>query len=85
LLLETDASEIAFAGILSQHFGDGWHPITFFSRKFNRPEMSYPIYDKELMVIVMSFRHWRHYLEGATETEVISDHENLKRFMTQTS
>jgi len=46
--------------------------------------MSYPIYDKELMAIVMSFRHWRHYLDGVTETEVFSDHENLKRFMTQT-
>src|SRR5436190_4208558 len=45
--------------------------------------MNYPIYDKELMAIVMGFRQWRHYLEGAPEVEVWSDHENLKQFMTQ--
>jgi hypothetical protein len=32
-----------------------------------------------------NFRHWRHYLEGAEGTEVYSDHENLQRFMAQTS
>jgi len=34
--LETDASNAALAGILSQLFEDGWHPIAFFSQKFNR-------------------------------------------------
>jgi hypothetical protein len=83
--LETDASEHALAGILSQSFEDGWHPIAYFSRKFSGAELLYPVYDKELMAIVMSFRHWRHYLEGAQDVEVFSDHENLKRFMSQTS
>jgi len=44
--------------------------------------MSYPIHDQEHMAIVMSFQHWRRYLEGAT---VFSNQENLERFMTQTS
>jgi len=47
--------------------------------------MSYPIHDQEHMAIVMSFQHWRRYLEGATETEVFSNQENLERFMSQTS
>ncbi|TAQ83095.1 hypothetical protein B7494_g8581 [Chlorociboria aeruginascens] len=82
--LETDASDFALAGILSQKFEDGcWHPIAYYSRKFNGAEMNYPVYDKEMMAIVCSFRHWRHYLQGAEPIEVWSDHENLTRFMKQ--
>ena len=83
LRLETDASSIACAGILSLRWEDGWHPIAYFSKKFSGAEVHYPIYDKELLAIVLSFKHWRHYLEGAPHVEVWSDHENLKRFMTQ--
>lgn len=83
LRMETDASGTAYAGILSQKWEDGWHPIAYLSRKFSGPELNYPIYDKELMAIVMSFRQWRHYLEGAPEIEVWSDHQNLRRFMSQ--
>jgi transposase InsO family protein len=84
LRMETDASGTAYAGILSQQWKDGWHPIAYFSRKFSGPELNYPVYDKELMAIVMSFRQWRHYLEGVPEIEVWSDHANLRRFMSQT-
>src|SRR5947207_4023086 len=84
LRMETDASGTACAGILSQKWKDGWHPIAYFSRKFSGPELNYPIYDKELLAIVLGFHQWRHYLEGAPEIEVWSDHQNLKQFMTQT-
>jgi len=82
--LETDASRAALAGVLSQRHKDGWHPIAFFSRKFSDSEWNYPIYDKEMLAIVKSFEHWRHYLDGAIGTEVYSDHQNLKDFMSQT-
>jgi transposase InsO family protein len=85
LRMETDASGLACAGILSQLREDGrWHPIAYFSRRFSGAELNYPIYDKELLAIVLSFRQWRHYLEGAPEIEVWSDHQNLKQFMSQT-
>ena len=82
--LEADASRAALAGVLSQRHEDGWHPIAFFSRKFSNSEWNYPIYDKEMLAIVKSFEHWRHYLDGAKGTEVYSDHQNLKDFMSQT-
>ena len=44
---------------------------------------NYPIYDKELLAIVLGFHQWRHYLEGAPKIEVWSDHQNLKQFMSQ--
>jgi hypothetical protein len=59
--------------------------MAYYSRKFSGAEMSYPIHGQEQMAIVMSFQHWRRYLEGATETEVFSSQENLERFMSQTS
>src|SRR5438045_7190393 len=83
LHMETDVSGTACAGILSQKWKDGWHPIAYFSRKFSGPELNYPIYDKELLAIVLGFRQWRHYLEGASKIEVWSDHQNLKQFMSQ--
>ena len=75
---------MAYVGILSQKWEDGWHPIAYLSKKFSGAELNYPVYDKELMAIAMSFRQWRHYLEGAPEIEVWSDHQNLKQFMSQT-
>ena len=84
LRLETDASDFAMAGILSQKHDQNWHPMAYFSRGFSPAENNYPTYDKEMLAIVMSFKQWRHYLDGAPEIEVWSDHENLKDFMAQT-
>ncbi|KAF5230292.1 hypothetical protein FAUST_9880 [Fusarium austroamericanum] len=81
--IETDASAFAMAGILSQQDEQGkWHPVAFWSRKFKKEELSYGAPDHELFAIVESFKHWRHYLEGALhKIEVLSDHLNLQAFM----
>jgi transposase InsO family protein len=83
--VETDASNFAMAGILSQPDEEGrWHPIAFWSRKFNGTEVGYGTPDKEMFAIVESFKHWRHYLEGPEKpVEVLSDHHNLQGFMKQ--
>jgi hypothetical protein len=47
---------MAYAGILSQKWEDGWHLIAYLSKKFSGAELNYPVYNKELMAIVMSFR-----------------------------
>jgi hypothetical protein len=83
--LETDASGFAIAGILSQQSKtDGhWHPVAFWSRKMIPAERNYETHDQELLAIVKSFRHWRHYLEGSRHPVVVmSDHANLRYFMT---
>jgi hypothetical protein len=83
--LETDASDGAMAGILSQPDESGvWHPVAFWSRKFSGAETLYGTPDQELFAIVYSFKHWRHYLEGSVHPiEVFSDHSNLQTFMKQ--
>jgi hypothetical protein len=49
-------------------------------------EQNYAVGNQEMLTIVMSCRHWRHYLEGARHpVEVLKDHHNLQRFMTTKS
>ena len=82
--METDASKSGLGAILSQLFDGRWNPIAFFSRQFKGPELNYGTPDQEMMAIVESFKHWRHYLEGSKyPIEVLTDHHNLQGFMKQ--
>jgi hypothetical protein len=82
-VVETDASDKAIGACLSQADEKGkLRPVAYLSRKFTPAESNYEVHDKELLAIIESFRHWRVYLEGqAHETKVISDHQNLTRFL----
>ena len=84
--IETDASNVAMADILSQPDARGrWHPVAFWSRKFTAAERNYGTPDQEMFAIVMSFKQWLHYVEGvANPVEVLSNHQNLQAFMRQT-
>jgi len=81
-LLETDASDFAIAGILSQKFEDGKiHPVRFTSRKLTPAELNYDVYDKEMLAVVFSLNKNRHFLQGAVhKTTIYSDHQNLTYF-----
>lgn len=57
--------------------------MAFYSRKMIPAELNYEIHDKELLAVVMAFREWRVYLEGAKFTiQVFTDHKNLASFTT---
>ena len=58
--LETDASDAAIAGVLSQ----GERPVAFFSRTLHASELKQPSVEKEALAIIESVRHWRHFLTG---------------------
>lgn len=81
-ILETDASDYALGAILSQTAKDGLlHPVAFYSRKFAPSEINYDVHDKELLAIVVAFKEWRRYLEGAKhKVTVLCDHKNLQHF-----
>ncbi len=83
IVLETDASDFAIAGILSHEIDGILYPIAFFSRKLQAAEINYEIHDKEMLAIVASFKQWRHYLEGAAhQIKVYTDHRSLEYFTT---
>jgi hypothetical protein len=82
-VVEADASDYAEGGVISQRDpGTGeLHPIAFWSRKFNPAELNYEIYDKEMLAIVDTMEHYRHYFEGlGQQTVIFSDHKNLLWF-----
>lgn len=83
--VETDASEFACGGELSQVGDDGLrHPVAFLSKGIHGPALRYPIHDKELMAIIWCFSEWAPYLSGTEEpVEVFSDHNNLRYFLTK--
>jgi len=82
--IETDASDLAKARILSQYKPDKhWHPLVFYNKRFLLAELNYDVHDKEMVVIVNCFQELRHFLMGAPEQIVLyTDHKNLEYFKT---
>jgi hypothetical protein len=63
-----------------------WHPVALWTRSMSLTKPNYTIGNQEMLSIVMSCDHWRHYLEGARQpVEVLTDHHNLQRLMTTKS
>ncbi len=55
-----------------------WHPIAFWSRTMSDAERNYSVGDQEMLAIVESCRHLRHYLEGSKyPVRVLTNHHNL--------
>jgi hypothetical protein len=85
-VVETDASDWACGGVLSQYDDDGvLRPVAFFSAKHSLTECNYEIYDKELLAIVKALEEWQPELEGNAHPEpfeIKTDHKNLEYFMT---
>jgi len=80
--LITDASDYATGSILEQEdaFGHS-HPVAYFSKSLQPTECNYKIHDKELLTIIHSLKHFRHYLQGNKHrTKIFSDHTNLQYF-----
>lgn len=84
--LETDASDVAFAGVISQPDASGClRPVIMFSHKFKDAERNWTVHDKELYAIVYAFSRYRHFLAAPRfPVSVYTDHRNLAQFMTTT-
>src|SRR5258707_3119932 len=82
MMVETDASDYAIAGILSVTTLDlEIHPIAFHSRSLHDTEKNYDTHDKELLAVFDCYKAWRHYLEGSGNLiDMVTDHKNLDYF-----
>ncbi len=77
--LEVDVSNYAIGvTLIQQDELKRWHPVAYYSTTLSEMERNYDIYNKELLAVVKSLRHWRTYLAGAPHQIVIhTDHSNL--------
>jgi hypothetical protein len=83
-VLVTDASEFAFGACLEQcAVSDGVRrPVASLSHALSPAERKYPVYERELLALVIALRTWRNHLQGS-EFSVFckADHKPLQHFM----
>lgn len=75
-VLTTDASGTAVGAVLQQEVKGHLTPIAFFSKKLSDPQVRYSTYDRELLAIYLSIKHFSYFLDGRT-FEVFTDHRPL--------
>lgn len=76
LSITTDASDYAVGGVIQQRENDRWQPLAFFSKKLNAAEQKYAAYDRELLAIYLTIKHFRHMLEGR-HFVIFTDHKPI--------
>ena len=62
--LVTDASASHVGAVLQQREAGGWRPLAFFSAKLSPTQQRYSAFDRELLAVFLSLRHFRFELEG---------------------
>ena len=72
--ITVDASVRAVGGKLEQFLGGLWCPVAFFSRKLTNAERKYSAFDRELLAIFLSVKHFCHHIEGRQFT-IFIDHK----------
>ena len=63
-------------GVLQQFLNGMWQPLSFFSKKLNPAETRYSAFDRELLAVYATIKHFRHNLEGRNFF-VNTDHKPL--------
>ena len=76
LNITCDASDVAVRGVLQQFLNGMWQPLSFFSKKLNPAETRYSAFDRELLAVNATIKHFRHNLEGRNFF-VNTDHKPL--------
>ena len=71
-----DASDVAIGAVLQQRIGNDWRPISYFSKKLKPAETRYSTFDRELLAVYLSIKHFRHFVEGR-KFHVLTDHKPL--------
>ena len=74
--LDCDCSGFALGSVLSQTHDGQEHPVAYYSRTLSRTERNYCVTRRELLAVIDSIKHFRHFLYG-TDFKIRSDHGAL--------
>lgn len=76
LALCCDASDTCVGAVLQQHVDNSWKPIAYYSKALSTVQQKYSTYDRELLAIFMSLKHFRNLHEGHPLI-IYTDHKPL--------
>ena len=76
--LVTDASNVAAGAVLHQKIDGELRPLAFFSRAFNKAQLKYSVFDKELTAMYMAVKHFKYFLEGRS-FKIVTDQKSITR------
>ncbi|GFS68780.1 retrovirus-related Pol polyprotein from transposon 17.6 [Nephila pilipes] len=76
LSLCADASDFAIGSVLQQYADESWKQIAFFSNMLNETQKAYSTYDRELLRIYLSVKHFKHLMEE-NDFIIYTDHKPL--------
>ena len=74
--VKCDASKLDLGATLEQKTEKIWHTIAFASRFLNTVEQRYSTNELEVLAVVWSLEHFKHYLQGS-EFTLQTDHQAL--------
>lgn len=74
--LSVDASDTAIGGVVHQHINNQLEPLSFFSKKLSDAERKYSTYDRELLAVYKSIKHFKYMLEARPFT-IFTDHKPI--------
>lgn len=78
--IQTDASDLAIAGILTQEIDGAEHVVAYYSRKLTTPQRAWKAAEKEGLAALESIERFRPYVEG-TRFTLITDSSALSFIM----
>lgn len=82
--LEVDASAVGAGAVLIQEDENGIeHPISYFSRKFNKHQLNYSTIEKEALALLFALQHFEVYLGSSSLPIVVYTDHNPLVFLTR--
>lgn len=76
ICLMVDASAYGIGGVVNQLKNNSWQPLAFFSKKLTSTQKKYSTYDRELLSMYSSVKHFKNFLEGQVFT-IFTDQKPL--------
>ncbi len=78
-MLQVDASQSGAGAVLVQEDAQGIeHPVSYFSRKFSKCQLSYSTVEKEALALLWAVQHFEVYLGSSVQPIIVyTDHNPL--------